>query len=339
MPPDASRDLRLGGRWSPWQRRKNDLIFALAQGALKAARRVPGPVLAWGCRGLGWASWLLLGSARRRVSRNLRLVFGATAPPSFRVFLALAGLLEDTLVLLRGGTASGERLRLTEEARGVFLEALREGRGVILATAHLGPWERLGAVLCEAGLPMATVARESYDPRFDALYRELREGRGLRVLYRGAPGFVAALRRALRANQIVGMPMDLGGRGVRVQAVPFFRGELPLAVGPAELARRTGAALIFATAAPGARGLEVRAERVACGENSQQVTRSLGRLLEVRLKEMPLPWPWMHRDLGGEPPLPVAPTKESSLDCVYPHLSLRGYSSRVHSSSLLRAAT
>lgn len=242
----------------------------------------------------------MLSEARQRVTRNLQVALGAAAPSSLRVFLALAALVEDTLLLLRGGEASGARLCMTAEALQVFQTALQEGHGVILATAHLGPWERLGAVLCEAGLPMMTVARESYDPRFDELYDELRERRGLRVLYRGAPGFVAALRRALRANQVVGIPMDLGGRGVRVQEVPFFGVQWPLARGPAELSKRTGAVLIFATAVPGTHGLEVRAERVPC-EEPNLATRHLGKLLEARLREMPLPWPWMHRELGDAP--------------------------------------
>lgn len=302
MRPEGAADVRLGGTWSPAQRRKNDVIHWLARGALGLARRLPERALGRACGALGWLGWATMGAARRRVARNLALAFGEGAPPSSRVFLALAGSLEDTLLLLRGGAAGGGRLRLPEGSLAVFRDALAEGRGVLLATAHLGPWERLGAVLCEAGLPMATVARESYDPRFNELYRELREGRGLRVLYRGAPGFVAALRRALRDNQVVGMPMDLGGRGVRAVSVPLLGGELPLALGPAELALRTGAALVFATPAPGEGGLVVQAERVVVEGDARAVTARLGALLEARLRALPCPWPWMHRDLRDPDP-------------------------------------
>jgi KDO2-lipid IV(A) lauroyltransferase len=297
MPPEG--DLRLGGAWTPRQRLKNDLIFLLARGALGLARRLPPPALGLACQGIGWLAWAALPQARRRVARNLTLALGPRTPPSSRVFLGLAGSLEDTLLLLRGGPAAGDRLRLPAPALRVFQEALGQGKGVLLATAHLGPWERLGAVLREAGLPLVTVARESYDPRFNDLYRELREGRGLRVLYRGAPGFVAALRRALRDNQVVGMPMDLGGRGVRTLPVPMLGGELPLALGPAELALRTGAALVFATPTPAPGGLEVQAERVPLEKDAMWVTLRLGALLEKRLRAWPWSWPWMHRDLAA----------------------------------------
>ncbi|MCS6899642.1 MAG: hypothetical protein RMJ98_05370, partial [Myxococcales bacterium] len=161
MAPEG--DLRLGGAWSPRQRLKNDLIFWLARGALKLAQKLPEPALIRACRGLGWLAWAALPQARRRVARNLALAFGSPAPPSSRVFLALADSLADTLLLLHGGPAMGKRLRLPDAALHAFQKALEQGKGVVLATAHLGPWERFGAVLREAGLPLTTVARESYD--------------------------------------------------------------------------------------------------------------------------------------------------------------------------------
>jgi len=98
------------------------------------------------------------------------------------------------------------------------------------------------------------------------------------------------------------MPMDLGGRGVRVVSVPLLGGELPLALGPAELALRTGAALVFATPAPGEGGLVVQAERVVVEGDARAVTARLGALLEARLRALPCPWPWMHRELRGPDP-------------------------------------
>jgi KDO2-lipid IV(A) lauroyltransferase len=311
MPPDPAHDLRLGGSWTRWQRRKNDVIFAVATGALRAAGALPPSWLRGACALLGLTAWVLLGNLRRRTARNLQRAMGKNRPSSGDIFLALAGSLADTLLLLRGEEARS-RLEVPAGALEVFEEGLAGGKGVILATAHLGPWERLGVALVEAGLPLTTVARGSYDPRFDALYRRLREERGLRVLYRGAPGFGAGLVRALKGNRVVGMPADLGGRGVRTQGVPFLGGRLPLAVGPAELAHRTGAALVVATPGPGERGLRVHAERLELGGDAVQTTLRLGAMLEARIRALPGPWPWMHLDLG-EQALPVAPLKRRPL--------------------------
>ncbi|MFX8535407.1 hypothetical protein ABTM11_20295, partial [Acinetobacter baumannii] len=90
----------------------------------------------------------------------------------------------------------------------VFREALRGGRGVVFITAHLGPWERMAAVLVEAGFPVATVARESYDPRYTALYERLRAPRGVRSIYRGAPGAGRAIARELARGGAVGFLVD-----------------------------------------------------------------------------------------------------------------------------------
>ncbi len=305
-------DVRLGGTWTPAQRRKNDLIFALARSALGLARAMPDGLLDASCAALALGAWAALGRERRRADAHLRRALGSTSPGSRAVFRGLGSSLADTVRLLRGDPAIGPRLGFPDEARRVFTDALAAGRGVVLATAHLGPWERLGAALVEAGLPVVTVARESYDPRFASLYEELRERRGLRVLYRGRPGFPVAVVRALRSNRVLALPMDLGGRGVRTVDAPLLGGVWPLAVGPAELALRTGAALIVATPMPGLDGTpRVEAERIALDPgDAHALTLRIGERLERRLRAWPERWPWMHPAIGPSGRgvlLPVAP--------------------------------
>jgi KDO2-lipid IV(A) lauroyltransferase len=300
-PPAAGRDLRTGGRWSPAQRLKNDLIFALASGALGAARRLRGPTLRAACALLADACWALGVGWRRRVERNLRLALGPGAPGAREAFRGLGTVLADTLALLEGGAAAGGGLGLEREARDTLRAALATGRGVMYATAHLGPWERMAALLVEEGFEVATVARESYDPRFDRLYARLRERRGVRALYRGRPGFAAALVRALKRGTIVGFPMDLAGRGVRAHEARWFGRPLPTPIGPAALALRTGAALVVGTPAPGPGGsLVVRVEAVdttglGAGEREiELLTERLAELLAARVAALPTLWPWMH---------------------------------------------
>lgn len=302
-PAEPARDLRTGGRWTTKQRLKNAVIYRIAMVALGVCARLPRPLVAAGCRALAALACALWPAARRRIARNLARALGPGAPSPWQVFAGLGRLLDDMLALLAGGPACDGSLRLTETARQRLLDAVAEGNGVVLATAHLGPWERLGAVLVAEGIPLVTVARRSYDPRFDSLYERLRERRGLRVVYRGEPGAAKALVRALRGGNVVGFPMDLGGRGVRTIECPWPGGTLPLATGPAELALRLRTALVVVTPVPAASddGFDISVERIPVDEyfaqGAEALTKAIGHALGTRVKALPTQWPWMHIDL------------------------------------------
>ncbi|HEU4404942.1 MAG TPA: lysophospholipid acyltransferase family protein [Polyangiaceae bacterium] len=336
-PTDASgRDRRLGGRWSPAQRAKNDLLYVLASGALGAARGLGAPSRRALARLVADACWALGVGWRRRVERNLRLALGPNAPGARAVFRGLGSVLADTLALLEGGAAAGAGLELEGEAREALRAGLSGGRGVMYATAHLGPWERMAALLVEEGFDVVTVARESYDPRFDALYARLRDRRGVRALYRGRPGFAAALVRALKRGTIVGFPMDLAGRGVRAHEARWFGLPLATPLGPAALALRTGASLVVGTPAPGPGGsLVVRVEAVetaglgAGPGEVERLTERLAGLLAARVAALPTLWPWMHPKwlrlraprVGAGARAPPADRKDAAAGAIWSNVS------------------
>jgi len=92
---------------------------------------------------------------------------------------------------------------------------------VVYVSAHLGSWERMAALLVDEGFPVATVARESYDPRLTLLYERLRAPAGSAPSYRGRPGAVTAIVRELREGRAVGFLIDLPAR-VRSLREPLF---------------------------------------------------------------------------------------------------------------------
>jgi KDO2-lipid IV(A) lauroyltransferase len=158
----------------------------------------------------------------------------------------------------------------------------------------------VAASLVAAGVPLTALARESYDPRFTQLYRELREARGLRVVWRSAPGSAAGIVRALRRGGVLGIPMDLRSRVPACEA-PFLGHAAPTAIGPARLALRTGAAVVVGTAAPGPGGsLVVTATRIpTCGlapdtTGAAALTARINDELSSRILALPAAWVWMH---------------------------------------------
>ena len=292
-------DLRLGGQWTRWQRVRNDAWHALAMHALDWFGGWREERLVWAGRLLGRLAWLVLPGWRSEATEALRCAFGESPPVSaLQVFCGLGEDLADSVRLLRDPGRADEGLSL-DESSGELLRALHaRGRGVVYATAHLGPMERMAAVVAERGLPVVTLARESYDPRFTQLYERLRGGRGVRTIYRGRAGADRAIVRALRSGSLVGFPMDLEGRGMQCVNATMLGRERRLPVGPARIALRTGAALVVGTPERRGSGMVVTVEEVDPGDTGARgadaaLTQKLAQVLDRRIRALPERWPWM----------------------------------------------
>ncbi|HEX3345812.1 MAG TPA: lysophospholipid acyltransferase family protein [Polyangiaceae bacterium] len=299
-----ARDLRQGGEWTALQRTKNDVLWWLASLALLAARPLPLGALRTLGRALGHAAHRLVRSARRTARDNVARVYPGLDVRSQRdlvrrSFLSLGELLGETVAMLRPG-AGPPRLLVTDEARSVLDAARAEGRGVLFASAHLGPWESVAASLVAAGVPLVALVRESYDPRFSALYEKLRSRHGVPVVWRARPGAAARILRTLRGGAVLGVPMDLRSRVPSCDA-PFLGHVAPTAVGPARIALRARAAVVVGTAAPGTGGsLVITATRILSADlardeaSALELTARINAELSRRILALPHAWVWMH---------------------------------------------
>lgn len=283
-----ARDLRAGGRWAWPQRAKNSLLFAVATSSLAIAGLMPARLLRACGRALGFVAWLVPG-LRRIAEANVARALPDAAPGFVREnFLALGERLGEVVAGLDASKPLAA-LPFLPGAREVLDEAIAEGRGVVFASAHLGPWERVAASLVAAGLPITVVAREPYDPRFAPLYDRLRGGRGVRAIYRGAPGAGVALVRALRKGGVLAIPMDLATRASSIVA-PFLGIPARTAVGPARLAIRTGAVVVVGAASP--EGMFF--ERLPSLADENELTARINAALSARILAWPTAWLWMH---------------------------------------------
>ena len=298
------RDLRQGGEWTALQRSKNDALWLLASLALMATRPLPLFALRALGRVLGRTAHLLVGGARRTARDNIARVYPDLGTPAQhalvrRCFRSMGELLAETVAMLRP-RGTPPLLVVSADARVVLDEARAEGRGVLFASAHLGPWERVAASLVAAGVPLVALVRESYDPRFSGLYERLRGSHGVRVVWRARPGAAARILRTLRAGGVLGVPMDLRSRVPSCDA-PFLGHSAPTAVGPARIALRARAPVVVGTAAPGPDGsLVVTATRIGSSDLSRddagahELTRRINAELSRRILALPHAWVWMH---------------------------------------------
>src|SRR5678815_2981571 len=200
---EPAGDRREGGEWSTQQRLKNDALYVGARTALVLGR-LPHAWLARLGSALGASVFYLAPSLRGVAIAQLERAFpGSNARALARAnFVELGRALAEALAMTARRTVAP--LPLSAEGRAILAAAVAEGRGVMLASAHLGPFERVAQGLALAA-PLTVVARESYDPRLMMLYDRLRP---YETIYRGAPGAGVRMLRTLREGRVLGIPMD-----------------------------------------------------------------------------------------------------------------------------------
>lgn len=182
---------------------------------------------------------------RREVQGNLRVIFPEKSEKELRqirirMFRNFAKYLVD---FFRFSIIDKEFIKQHIELQNLnyFDQALKEGKGAITLTAHLGNWELGGVVIALLGYPFWAVALEHKDKRVNAFFNAQRESKGLKVIPFGR----AAMRclRVLAKNEIVALvgDRDFSGKGM---VVDFFGKPTLLPLGPAAFAQRTNARII-----------------------------------------------------------------------------------------------
>jgi len=83
---------------------------------------------------------------------------------------------------------------ITIENRHYLDAALKEDKGVVLLTAHIGNWECLGAVLAMEGFPLTTVIKRQPNDQHTRILNEYRENAGIEVFARGSSELVGAAK-------------------------------------------------------------------------------------------------------------------------------------------------
>lgn len=266
---------------------------------------------------LGWLAWYLVPRQRRLAREHLMMAFPEkTARERARIGrssfaslgrAALETARADRLDILR-------TVQLGEREEALLRAAHAEGKGVIVATGHIGAWELFARRVAALGIPCGTVAKEAHDPRITALLEHAREAGGLRVFWRGAPMSAREILRFLKSEGgIFGVLIDQDTR-VAGHFVPFFGRPAftPRAAG--DLAVHLGAPMLFACAHRVARGVHRlvvrRIDVPRTGDrdrDSLALTAAATLAIEEEIRKRPEEWVWMHprwrtqpSDISGE---------------------------------------
>jgi KDO2-lipid IV(A) lauroyltransferase len=292
--------------------RKRSLTELLAFKAFRGVvRAFPRPVcLAFG-RGLGALAYALDGRHRRLARANLRTAFGGgltegarsrTARASFRHFGAtlfdlfkLAEMGPDE-VAARVSVEGAERLR----------DALREGKGALLFTAHFGNWE-VGSVPISRIGRLNVIARPLDNPLLERELAAVRARLGAEVIYK--TWAARPILQALRRNEIVAILIDQNVLRDQAVFVDFFGKPAATTPALATFHLRTGAPLFPVFCVPGPpRGYRLTIHPPLrfepggdAGRDVLKITQVCTKMIEGEIRERPGLWLWFHNRWKSRP--------------------------------------
>jgi KDO2-lipid IV(A) lauroyltransferase len=191
--------------------------------------------------------------------------------------------------------------------QGVLDDALALGRGVIVATGHIGVFPFVAAPVTWAGRSLGVVAKDPRDPRFGRLLVDQSNRVGMDFI--GASSRAGAARSALRILKDGGAVVFLfdmypgDGNGLSVE---FMGRTTEMYNGMVRLAAKTGAPLMPGSMVRSRTGanLEVRyatpleVPRAASDDASVEAHAAMSALaswLTAEIRARPEQWWWIHR--------------------------------------------
>jgi len=225
----------------------------LARLSLTLASRLPRPFR----RGLsvivGSIAWVVAKKPRSAVNANIAQVLrfsnhkDSEAPPRVRRLArrVFCNCISNYFELFAMPSLSKQEIldRIDVKGLAYFEDAAALGRGVIIASAHLGPFEYLPSWFPARGLEMTIPVQKIGDKRILGLMLEARQSNGVRFVSLTGFGAVRQMLRTLKNRQVVLITADRAVEG-QSKIMNFFGAPARLPMGPVDLAIMTETPLI-----------------------------------------------------------------------------------------------
>jgi KDO2-lipid IV(A) lauroyltransferase len=255
--------------------------------------------------GLGQLAYFI-GIRRKITLDNLRQAYPGLPPKALRV---TAARVYRHFGRVATGFATVPRMRPGDVGRWIYVEgletlqqAVREGKGGIVYSGHLGNWEIMGAIMARLGLPVSFVVARQSNRLVEELMDRYRQSAGIEIVKRAQA--VRGVLSALQRNRLVAMLIDQDAHEDGA-FVPFFGRPAATPRGPAVFHLRTGSPLIFAHCVRITREryrIRIARTDAAAFKTADELTAHMTAQLEAAIRETPEQWFWMHRRWKTRPP-------------------------------------
>lgn len=188
--------------------------------------------------------YLITPERRKRVTSNLKKALDLSGEQAKKLLKDVyQNLGYNFAEFLQEDQLSSEEIEDIVDFKGLeYLDqALEEGKGVIIYTAHLGNWELMGTALSRRGYSVDAIAREQNDSTFDEKINEIRKNSGIGIIPKGLA--VRRVFKSLRRNSSV---VVLGDQDAREHGwkLKFFGRDASTYPGAVQFAKRTGAPIV-----------------------------------------------------------------------------------------------
>ena len=264
---------------------------------------------------LGWAIFLAPGRHSPRMRANLqqsRLCPNPTCWPLLRQVIAESGkgALELARVWMR---PHSQVVRLVRRVSGwgALDTALKDGKGVILMSPHIGCFEMINLYVASR-LPLTSMYKPARNPVVDQIMKAGRE-RGYAHLVPTDMTGIKAMLKALKKGAAIGiLPDQVATIGDGVWA-PFFGRWAYTPTLVFRLAQSTGAApfMVYAERLPWGRGYHLHFDAIApFPADKQAAAAQLNREVERVVRRNPAQYLWSYQRYkkpGDAPPPPDTP--------------------------------
>jgi len=177
-----------------------------------------------------------------------------------------------------------------------FLDSLKSrGRPALILTAHLGVWDLLGAYTVSRGLSVATVGRAARSPRLHAVLASIRDGYGIKTIWRDDPRGVRAILKHLQGNGIIAALIDQDTR-VAGTFSDFFGFPAFTPSSLIDIARRHDAVMVTAFIIRRDDGVyEASVQPIPDSASLDEVLATYHARLEALIRRYPTQWVWFHK--------------------------------------------
>ena len=193
------------------------------------------------------------------------------------------------------------------EGKEYLDEALKQGKGVIALSAHLGNFPLLCVRLVDEGYPLSLVVRESKNPKIVKFMTSLRDSIGMESIP-AKPRMTCVSRclNTLKRNRILFAQIDLHARESEVW-VDFFGYLVPTYKGPVVFSLRTGAPIVPMFIIRNSNNfhniiIHPPVKLDVTGDMEKDITTNIAKLtkiIEATIREYPEQWWWVLRRFRG----------------------------------------
>jgi KDO2-lipid IV(A) lauroyltransferase len=252
---------------------------------------------------LGWMLALVPNRLRRDTCTNIKLCLPELDKAGQRRLVRKSlvetgkAMLETGALWFRPGLQALQLIRRIE-GHELVQAALEQGRGVILATPHLGAWEAAG-LYGAAIFNMTCLYRPLRIPELEKLVRTARNRLGANYVP-ATPGGIRSLCKTLEQGGTIAMLPDQepwSGAGI---FAAFFNSPALTMTLLARLASRSGAPVVFAWCERLRQGqgyilrFSAAPDRV-CSSDLNEATHAMNRAIEELVKLCPSQYQWGYR--------------------------------------------